>query len=78
MATAGAAMGVAARFPVGPQYSANAQTSGLHWAKVKFDISDLNPLWLVFDEVKKQVETDSNRPAFPTAPAPDSPRWTRR
>jgi hypothetical protein len=33
-------------------------------AAAKFDIADLNPIRLIYDEVMKQVATDANRPSF--------------
>jgi hypothetical protein len=64
----GALMGLAAQVVSDPhaQNFAGAQTQG--WAKIKFDISDLNPIKLIYDEVKQQVVTDANRPVFPAAP----------
>ena len=70
MLAGGALMGTAAQLVLGPQAqnSTAAQTPGFHWAKIKLDISDLNPIKLIYDEVMKQVTTSANQPVLPTSP----------
>jgi len=66
MLTGGALMGTAAQLLVAPQAqnAAGAPGQEVHWAKIKFDISDLNPLKFIYDEVTKQVTADANSPSF--------------
>jgi hypothetical protein len=59
----GALMGAAAQFLLDPASSPVAAGQG-NTAKVKFDIADLNPIRLIYDDVMKQVTTDANRPSF--------------
>jgi hypothetical protein len=54
----GALMGAALEFMVEP-----SSPTGQHHA-VKFDIADLNPIRLIYDDVMKQVAADTNRPTF--------------
>jgi hypothetical protein len=79
MIAGGALMGTVAQLVVGPQAqnSSGAPTQEFHWAKIKFDISDLSPIKLIYDEVKKQVETDANHNDFAVSGPvinPDFPR----
>jgi hypothetical protein len=62
----GALMGTTAQFllDASSQNSAGAQAQGTSSTQVKFDISDLNPIKWIYDEVMKQVTTDAKNPSF--------------
>ncbi|MGD0864346.1 MAG: hypothetical protein ABSA49_02195 [Rhizomicrobium sp.] len=61
----GALMGASAQILLDPSSAWTAQPRVVAAAPaVKFDIGDLNPLKLIYDEVMKQVATDANRPSF--------------
>ena len=55
----GALMGAAAQFMLDP----SSQPGGQGHA-VKFDLADLNPIRLIYDDVMKQVASNSNNPSF--------------
>jgi len=60
----GALMGAAVQFLVaspGPAFAAGQSSAS---TKVSFNLSDLNPIKLIYDEVMKQVAADANRPSF--------------
>jgi hypothetical protein len=54
----GALMGVALEFMVEP-----SSPAAQHHA-AKFDLADLNPIRLIYDDVMKQVASDANRASF--------------
>lgn len=55
----GALMGAAAQFMLDPSSQSGGQGHG-----AKFDIADLNPIRLIYDDVMKRVTTDANTPSF--------------
>src|ERR1700685_3756228 len=58
-------MGASAQILLDPSSASTAQPRVVAAAPaVKFDIGDLNPLKLIYDEVMKQVATDANRSSF--------------